>query len=49
MLIDGRWTDRWYDTSATGGEFRRESARFRNWVTPDGRPGASRRLPLGSR
>lgn len=41
MLIDGVWTDRWYDTGATGGAFRRENARFRNWVTPDGAPGPS--------
>jgi len=41
MLIEGRWTDRWYDTAASGGEFRRETARFRNWITPDGRPGPS--------
>ena len=23
LLIDGRWHDQWYDTSASGGRFRR--------------------------
>ncbi len=39
LLIDGKWHDRWYDTEATGGRFVRGEARFRNWVTADGRPG----------
>lgn len=41
LLVDGVWHDRWYDTSKTGGVFVREAAQFRNWVTPDGRPGPS--------
>lgn len=41
LLIDGRWTDQWYDTSATGGAFERSEASFRNWVTEDGAPGSS--------
>ena len=41
LLVDGKWVDRWYDTSATGGNFVRSDAQFRNWVTPDGRPGPS--------
>lgn len=40
LLIDGKWRDKWYDT-ATDGRFQRESARRRNWVTPDGEPGPS--------
>ncbi|WP_370210498.1 glutathione S-transferase family protein [Roseovarius sp.] len=40
-LVDGIWRDSWYDTSATGGAFKRDSARFRNWITPDGAPGPS--------
>jgi putative glutathione S-transferase len=41
LLIEGRWRDQWYDIESTGGEFVRESAAFRNWVTPDGAPGPS--------
>jgi putative glutathione S-transferase len=40
-LQDGKWHDRWYDTRKTGGTFERDSSRFRNWVTPDGRAGPS--------
>ncbi len=39
LLVDGKWQDQWYDTSRTGGRFRRDQARFRNWITPDGSPG----------
>ncbi|PMR72507.1 glutathione S-transferase family protein [Billgrantia endophytica] len=39
LLIDGKWHDQWYDTSQHGGEFVRESAKLRDWVTEDGRPG----------
>jgi putative glutathione S-transferase len=39
LLIDGIWHDRWYDTAKTGGRFKREDSRFRNWVTPDGAHG----------
>jgi putative glutathione S-transferase len=38
-LIDGVWTDEWYDTKSTGGKFERWNSVFRNWVTPDGAPG----------
>jgi putative glutathione S-transferase len=38
-LVDGRWSTEWYDTSKSGGEFVRDTARFRNWVTLDGAPG----------
>jgi putative glutathione S-transferase len=38
-LIEGAWQNEWYDTSRTGGRFERQSAHFRNWVTPDGSPG----------
>lgn len=41
QLIDGKWHDQWYDTASTGGRFVRDTAKFRNWVTPDGRPGPS--------
>ena len=39
LLVDGQWTDRWYDTSAIGSRFQRRESAFRNWVTPDGAPG----------
>jgi len=41
LLIDGVWTDRWYDTKSTGGRFERQQSRFRNWVTADGSAGPS--------
>ena len=41
LLIDGKWVDRWYDTAASAGRFVRSEAQFRNWITPDGRPGPS--------
>ncbi|MGJ3264163.1 MAG: glutathione S-transferase family protein [Salinarimonas sp.] len=41
LLVDGRWQDRWYDTSSTGGRFQRQQSRFRSWITPDGAPGPS--------
>src|SRR5438874_4539462 len=39
LLVDGKWTDRWYDTRITGGRFVRQESRFRNWITLDGSPG----------
>jgi putative glutathione S-transferase len=39
LLIDGKWHDQWYDTTATGGRFLRQDAQFRDWVTSDGEPG----------
>jgi putative glutathione S-transferase len=39
LLVDGRWTEGWHDTSATGGRFLRRETTFRNWITPDGSPG----------
>lgn len=41
MLVEGKWTDKWYDTSKTGGRFERSVAPFRNWVTADGSAGSS--------
>lgn len=41
LLVDGKWLDRWYDTEKSGGKFEREAARFRNWITADGRAGES--------
>ncbi len=39
VLVDGEWQDRWYDTASSGGRFRREESRFRNWITADGSSG----------
>lgn len=41
QLVDGTWHDTWYDTASTGGRFVRSTAKFRNWITPDGAPGPS--------
>ena len=41
LLVDGVWTDQWYDTKMSGGRFVRADSTFRRWVTPDGRPGPS--------
>ncbi|WP_394193801.1 glutathione S-transferase family protein [Pseudoalteromonas atlantica] len=39
LLVDGQWHDKWYDTDNNQGEFKREAAQLRNWVTPDGSAG----------
>lgn len=39
LLVNGQWEDKWYDTDKHGGEFVRESPKFRRWITPDGSPG----------
>jgi putative glutathione S-transferase len=36
LLVDGHWTDRWSDNSASDGRFQRHESGFRNWVTADG-------------
>lgn len=41
QLIEGQWSQNWYDTSKTGGKFVRSRAGFRNWVTADGSAGPS--------
>ncbi len=35
-LIDGVWSDEWYDTKSTGGRFERKESSFRDWVRADG-------------
>ncbi|WLH77307.1 MULTISPECIES: glutathione S-transferase family protein [unclassified Pseudomonas] len=40
LLIEGRWKDQWYESSADGA-FQREQAQRRHWVTADGSPGPS--------
>lgn len=39
QLVSGEWHDEWYDTDATDGEFVRDTARYRNWITADGTAG----------
>ena len=39
QLVDGTWHDVWYDTKATGGAFKRTTAKARNWITADGSAG----------
>lgn len=41
QLVDGEWSSEWYDTKKTGGAFKRDTSRFRNWVTADGSAGPS--------
>lgn len=40
-LVNGTWHDNWYDTNSSGGAFKRTTAAFRNWITPDGSAGPS--------
>ena len=40
LLVNGEWKDQWYDTKKDG-EFKREDAIFRNWITKDGSAGPS--------
>ncbi len=39
LLVEGQWQNKWYNTEKTGGEFVREDAQFRDWITPDGSAG----------
>ncbi len=39
LLINGKWSNAWYDTKANQGKFVRKDAHFRNWVTADGSAG----------
>jgi putative glutathione S-transferase len=36
-MVDGTWTDQWYDTGATGGKFERPATLFRSRVERGGR------------
>lgn len=36
QLVEGRWTDEWYDTRSTGGRFVRKDSAFRRWIRADG-------------
>lgn len=39
LLVDGKWTDAWYDTKKSGGRFVRQESTFRDHVTADGSSG----------
>ncbi|SIS54972.1 glutathione S-transferase family protein [Phaeovulum vinaykumarii] len=41
MLVDGKWQDAWKPVQKADdkGRFVRQVSSFRNWITPDGRPG----------
>ncbi len=36
LLVEGKWTEAWYDTKQSGGRFVRESPAFRDWIRADG-------------
>ncbi|MDF1598611.1 glutathione S-transferase family protein [Mesorhizobium sp. YIM 152430] len=42
LLVDGKWQDKWYDTSKTGGRFERSQSQWRDFVTADGEPAEGR-------
>ncbi len=50
LLKNGEWHTDWYDTEASGGEFQREDAGFRDWVvaSDDGAPTAGGAWPAAS-
>jgi len=39
LLVKGKWHDQWYDTKSANGEFIREDAQYRHWITADGQAG----------
>jgi putative glutathione S-transferase len=41
LLVKGQWHDQWYSTEETKGEFIREDAQYRHWITADGSAGVS--------
>jgi glutathionyl-hydroquinone reductase len=41
LLVKGQWHNEWYDTKHSAGEFIREDAQYRHWITADGSAGPS--------
>ncbi len=39
LMVNGQWTDRWYDTDTTNGQFIRADSQFRRQITADGLTG----------
>jgi putative glutathione S-transferase len=35
-LIQGKWSDEWYDTESSGGHFIRKDSSYRDWIRADG-------------
>lgn len=35
LLVDGKWQDKWYDTSKNGGKFERQASKFRDNISND--------------
>lgn len=35
LLVDGKWQDKWYDTSKNNGKFERQASKFRSTVSND--------------
>ena len=35
LLVDGKWLDKWYDTSKNGGKFERQASKFRDNISND--------------
>lgn len=44
LLVNGRWSDRWYDTTKTDGRFVRSESAFRGWIGQDRPLGSDGRL-----
>ena len=46
MLVNGKWSAKWDPIQAKDEKVRfiRQTSWFRNWITPDGRPGPSERV-----
>ncbi|MCO6393367.1 glutathione S-transferase family protein [Aliihoeflea aestuarii] len=42
LLVDGKWHDKGYDTSKSGGRFERSQSQWRDWVSVDGKPAEGR-------
>jgi putative glutathione S-transferase len=36
LLIDGKWSNDWYETKSSGGRFVRKDSAFRDWIRADG-------------
>ena len=35
LLVDGKWQDKWYDTSRNGGKFERQASQFRSTISTE--------------
>lgn len=42
LLVDGKWSQQWYDTKKSGGKFQRQASQFRNDLTGDYAPESGR-------